>query len=387
MNAPAAHAALAPSSAHIWAGDGSPGAGCAASVGMQVAYPEPDDSEEAREGTAAHFYVTETLYGREPKVGDLADNGEPVTQEMVDCGQAILTDVRDTWRTCADAGGDPQMYVESRVYMPIVHADNWGTPDVQIIDRVRKRLFIWDYKYGHRYVDAAGNLQLIDYGIGALREFPCHDWPNWRVSLNIAQPRNYHRFGPMREWQTDGRALLDTYRPALADAAARAMAPDPPYQTGEYCRDCSARHACPALQQAAAFAIDVSLQAAPPVDLPAHALGLELRQIDDAMARLKARKTGLEEHALGVIRGGTSVPFFTAQHSVGRERWTVPAAEAFALGEMYGVDLRKPAEPVTPNQARNLGVDETVMEAYAERPRGALRLERADDNAAKLAFE
>lgn len=374
-----AHAVLAPSSAHIWAV-------CAASVGMRQQYPEPDDTDAAREGTAAHWYVSELLHGRDVPVGATAPNGVPIDAEMVDCAQGILVDVRDVYHAQVGLGGDPQMSVESRVYMPIVHEQNWGTPDVQIIDRARKKLFVWDYKYGHRFVDAAGNLQLIDYAIGALREFPCADWPHWTVQINIAQPRNYHRFGPIREWQTDGRTLLDTYVPMLYEAAKAAMGDNPGFVTGEHCRDCSARHACPALQQAGAIAMDVSLHGHP-VDLSPHALGLELRQIDDAIARLKARQTGLEEQAIGLIRTGQPVPFFTAQHSVGRERWTVPASEAFALGDMYGVDLRKAPEPITPNQARAKGVDAAVMEAYAERPRGALRLERVDDDAAKLAFE
>lgn len=383
-----AHAKLAPSSAHIWAGDGNPGTGCAASVALRQIYPEPDDTDEAREGTAAHHYVTELLQGRDVPAGAAAPNGVPIDAEMVDCAQGLLVDVRDTYYAQVALGGDPKMYVETRVHMPIVHPDNWGTPDVLIIDRPRKKLFVWDYKYGHRFVDAVGNLQLIDYAIGALQThgIPDADWPHWTVQINIAQPRNYHRFGPIREWQTDGRTLLDVYVPLLRDAANAAMAPDPVYRTGEHCRDCSARHACPALQQAGAIAMDVSLRSAP-VDLPPHALGLELRQIDDAIARLKARQTGLEEQAIGLIRSGTSVPFFTAQHSVGRERWTVPAAEAFALGEMYGVDLRKPPEPITPNQARANGIDAAVIDAYAERPRGALRLERVDDNAAALAFQ
>ncbi len=377
----AEHALLAPSSAHIWAY-------CAASVNLQAQYPEPEDSEEAREGTAAHWYVSELLYGRDVAAGSVAPNGEPITAEMIDCAQGILVDIRDTYATCVSQGGAPLMYVEARQNMDrLVHPENWGTPDVVIIDAPRKKLFVWDYKYGHRYVDAAENLQLIDYAIGALREIPSLDWPHWSVCLNIAQPRNYHRLGPMREWQTTGRALLDEYVPQLHEAAKLATGENPAYQTGDYCRDCSARYACPALQQAAALAMDVAMQAAPPIDLPPHALGLELRQLDDALTRIKARKTGLEEQALGAIRSGQAVPFFSAQHSVGRERWNVPAAEAFALGEMFGVDLKKPPEPITPKQARDLGVDETVMLEYAGKPRGALRLERADDNAAKLAFE
>ena len=66
---------------------------------------------------------------------------------------------------------------------------------------------------------------------------------------------------------------------------------------------------------------------------------------------------------------------------------TVPVPEVLALGEMFGKALAKPTEAITPKQARDLGIDATVIDAYAERPRGALRLEPVDDNAAKLAFE
>jgi hypothetical protein len=355
---------------------------------MQQAYPENDDGDEAREGVAAHWYVSETLYGRQPAVGAHASNGETITQEMVDCGDLFVADVRDTLAAC---GPGVQWYVEQTVKMPVVHPENWGTPDALIVDHANKRLHVFDYKYGHRFVDAGENLQLIDYAIGGLSDHvPAAEWPTWPVSVTIGQPRNYHRYGPLREWRVTGAALLDKWIPFLADAAKRATAPDAPFQTGEYCRDCTARHACPALQAAGALAMDVSLQGTP-VDLPPHAVGLELRQIGDAIKRLEARQTGLQEHALGLIRSGTNVPFFTAQHSVGRERWTLPVEQVFALGDTLGADLRKKPEAITPNQARaaftKAGVDDAVITAYAEQPRGALRLERAEDNAASLAFE
>ncbi len=380
----AEHAPLAPSSAHIW---GSAG-GCPGSVQMQQLYPEAEDTPEAREGTAAHWYATEILQGRDVAAGAIAPNGEPITAEMVDCAQGLLVDVRDT--LAAHPGAI--LRVEQRVYMPIVHEQNWGTPDVVLIDTAQRFIAVWDYKYGHRYVDPAGNLQLVDYAIGVLREVvPCADWPNWRVSLNIAQPRNYHVSGPIREWRTDGGKLLDEYVPQLFEAAKAAMAPDAPTRSNDHCRDCSAVHACETAQRAGALSLDVAGRVTP-VDLPPHAVGLELRLIDDAMRRLKARKTGLEEMALGLIRGGTSVPFFTTEYTTGRENWTVPAAEVIALGEIMGVaGLQKEPEAITPNQARiafkKAGIDGTVIDAYADRPRGALRLARVDDNAAKLAFE
>jgi hypothetical protein len=353
---------------------------------MQQLYPEREESPDARAGVAAHWYVTETLQGRDP--GAVAPNGEPITAEMIDCAQGILIDVRDVMR----AHPGCELWVEQRVYMPIVHADNWGTPDVVVIDRAQRWFAIWDYKYGHRYV-APWSLQLIDYAVGVLQRLaiPCAEWPLWRCSLNIAQPRNYHASGPIREWQTDGGKLLDEYVPQLFEAAKLATGPNPPLRTGEHCRDCTARHACEALQHAGAVAMDVAGQVSP-IDLPPHALGLELRQIDDAIKRLEARQTGLEEMATALIRGGQPVPFCSLEHTTGRERWTVPADEVFALGDLMGVDgLRKPAEAITPQQARDAfkraKVDASVITAYADRPRGALRLVRVADNAAKLAFE
>ena len=56
---------------------------------MEALYPEPE-SEAAREGTAAHWYVTEAVQGRVHPVGALAPNGVPLDAEMVECGAAFV---------------------------------------------------------------------------------------------------------------------------------------------------------------------------------------------------------------------------------------------------------------------------------------------------------
>jgi hypothetical protein len=359
-------------------------------VALQAAYPAPDDTPEAREGTAAHWYLTELLQGRDVAFGALAPNGHPVNAEMVDCAQALLIDIRDTLA----AAHHKALRVEEKVFAPSVHDANYGTPDAYLMDRPQRALHIWDYKYGHRFVDAVRNWQLLDYAIaifdseGFSPDVPHDDplsWHHWRITLTIAQPRNYHPVGPLREWYLSGASLAQDYLPRMRQSAYEAMQPGAAYMTGEHCRDCSGRHVCPALQRAGALAMDVSLQAQP-VELPVHAVGLELRQIDDAIKRLEARRTGLEEHALGLIRGGTLVPFYTTEHASGRETWTVPAAQVFALGDNFGLDLRKAPEPITPAQARKAGLDDGLSRSFATIPKGALRLKRVDDDAAALAF-
>lgn len=380
------HSPLAPSSAHIWAPDN----GCRGSVALQQAYPAIEDSPEAREGIAAHWYVAELLNGRDVPVGALAPNGHPITAEMVDAAQSVLIDIRDTLK----AAHAHDLRVEQRVMAASVHEASFGTPDAYLMDRPQRTLHLWDFKYGHRFVDAVRNWQLLNYAIGIFDmegfspdvpyDHP-QSWHPWRITLTIAQPRNYHSVGPLREWYLSGAGLRDDYLPRLRKSAYEAMAPGAPYTTGEHCRDCSGRHVCPALQRAGALAMDVSLQAQP-VELPPHAVGLELRQIEDALKRLEARRTGLEEHALGLIRGGTGVPFFTAQHASGRETWVTPAAEVFALGDMFGVEMRKPQDALTPAQARKAGIPDELVKGYAHRPMGALKLTRVGDDDAKLAF-
>ena len=363
-----AHARLAPSSAGIW----GPG-GCPASVTMQEAYPQDEESPKSREGTAAHFYATETLAGRLVTVGELAPNGHPINAEMVDCAQDFIRDVRDTVK----AWGNGRLAIEERVYAhKTIHADNDGTPDAYLIEPFRKLLHVWDFKYGHRYVDAFGNWQMTNYAIAALEtnNIPWNDWPQWTVTMTVAQPRNYHPDGTLRYWQIPGLELVKRGG-ELRAAAFDALEPNAPFKTGAQCRDCTARHACPALQRVAMNEVDLTMTGQP-VDLPPAALGLELRIIRDAMKRLGYRAEGLEEHALKLASSGVDVPHWRAEYSKGRERWKDEATveRLVQLGEIYGVDMLKAPVPVTPTQARKAGVDTTIIKTYSETPRGPMTL-------------
>jgi len=52
------------------------------------------------------------------------------------------------------------------------------------------------------------------------------------------------------------------------------------------------------------------------------------------------------------MKRGQHVPHYHVEHGAGREVWNKPAAEVLTLGQLYGVDLGKPVEPITPTQAR-----------------------------------
>jgi len=380
---------LRPSSAPIWAK-------CVGSHVLEALYPEDEDSPKAREGTAAHFYVTEAVQGRVHGVGTLAPNGHPIDAEMIEAGAAFINDVHEALRQLGRLEGDTSvpavatpyaLKVETHLTMhALIHPDCEGTPDAYLLDLAAKRLIVWDYKYGHGYVEPFGNEQMLCYVAGVFEayELEPHEVADLSVSIRIVQPRNYDAAGPVRQWNTTGRVVMAEIA-VLSEMAHAAKAADPPTQTGPQCRYCEARHACPALQSVAMAMVDVAGRSVPRELSPA-AVGLELKMLTDGEARLKARREGLEEVALAMARKGTQVAHWTIGHGKARERWAKPVGEVFALGDMLGVDLRKPAEPITPAQAREKGIDATVTALYAERPSGAAKLVPFTDTTAKKAF-
>jgi len=105
-------------------------------------------------------------------------------------------------------------------------------------------------------------------------------------------------------------------------------------------------------------------------NLAGHSLGLEIKQLRRIQDVIKNRLSGLEEQAMHEIRSGKSNPFLTVEQSYGRKRWKkdVPVDEVLMMGDLMGVDLRKPVELDTPTKVAKKGIDESVISAYSETP-------------------
>lgn len=366
------HAILAPSSAHIRAK-------CAGSRGLSALVPELEESEESREGTAAHWAASELLEGRTIDVGLIAPNGVMITEEMIEGAEMYASDIR---ATDVEFTGHA-VHVEERVSIETIHPECWGTPDAWRFKPYK--LIVWDYKFGHRYVEVFENPQLMEYAAGILEKVGINGISDQRteVEFRIVQPRCYVGGAPIRSWKVTAVDLRGHFNNLRAIEAA-AMDPSSPVTVNEHCRDCSARHICQASQRAAYEAMAVSTSNVP-FNLNNEALGAELRFIDKAIANLQARRTGLEEQALATLKRGQHVPFYAAEYSLGRERWAKPDAEILALAELMGLQLAKP-KLVTPKQAIKAGFDEALVKAYSETPVGALVLKPDDGSKARKVF-
>ena len=364
------HAFLPPSSAHLWRY-------CAGWRRMQECaepYALTEDDAKAREGTAAHWAVSEVLSGRQVDVGMISPNGVVLTDEM--CDGADLMD---------DAVGPERgsLHVEARVAMPYIHRDNWGTPDAwRLHDGV---IDVWDYKFGHRHVPEYENWQLLDYAWGVVSSLYLHEAPeqyNTPVRLTIVQPRDYHASGPVRTWYLTVGELVG-YAAKLKAAADATDAPDAPCTPHANCGDCKARHVCPALQGSALTWVEHATPALPLVLTPA-ALARQLAVLDWATDLIKARRDGLAAQAMDVLRRGESLPGWALKQGQGRERWADLGA-AIAMADMMGIDISKPGA-ITPKQAVKKGLAAETVAAFTETPVGEMKLVRDDGSAARLAF-
>lgn len=349
-----AHALLAPSSAARWMQ-------CGRSPSMEAAFPEEEESEAAREGTAAHWWWSEAMAGK-TRTG-VASNGALITDEMVEHGTTLMERI-------LSVAPQAEVIVEAQIRNPVIHPDNWGTPDAFWYDATTHTLYIWDYKYGHGYVGAYRNWQLINYG-ALISAFLGLDTTSLRFVFTIFQPRNYSADGPFREWWVEGGEILSLIR--QMQSSAKVAGPDSRAVSGPECKNCKARHGCAVLQAVAYSVVEITGYTMPEA-LSERALGKELALLKQAEERLKARITGLEEDAKARLKSGKVLQGWMLEQGFGREVWTVSPDEVFALGDMMGLDLRKKAEAITPAQARKLGLDEDVSKAYSKRPPGEVKL-------------
>jgi hypothetical protein len=373
----AAHATLAPAAAHVGAGQ------CTGSVAMTGRVPPGEPSPAQMEGDAAHWVASQIFAGRPIREDQAAPNGVIVTAEMIEAVEAYVDDVSQV------LGNDShRAHLEERLAAAPGLPDNWGTPDLWHFTPRGSGglLLVWDFKYGHRFVDAFENWQLINYVklILELPEFADMAHRSIDVVMTVVQPRNYHPSGVIRRWD-ETAAGLQPWFDQIDERGEIALSPDATTDVGPACRDCAARHICPALHAAAETAMDVA-GGLVSLELDETALGSELRMLKRSAAVLDARIAGLEEQAMATLRDGKRVPFFYMEQAAGREVWTKPVDEVLVLGELFGKNLAKPVTPVTPNQARKLGIDATVISQYSDRPKGAFKLVPEDTRNARRIF-
>ena len=340
---------------------------CQGSATLEALYPD-EQSDDARDGEAAHWAFAKQLAGDLVCEGEIAPNNVVLTVEMLEAADLGVDYVQR--KTKGAVGG---LMIEQQVFPKRIHPDMRGTLDVGAwinCASARPHLFVADFKFGHRFVDVYENAQLIAYAAAVLDETK-YDDQIVDVTLAIIQPRCYSGGGPVREWTVtaaDLRGHINRLHMAVEDA----LGPDPQCRPNPECGDCRGRRACRPYQLDGFRSMEYSSSAVP-FDLTPDAAGLELKWLKQCAERVEGRITGLEAQIEAQLKDGQRVQWWRLENTVGREVWR-SAAEALAMGETMGVPLARPVEPITPAQARKAGVPAEVVAGFAHRPAGGVKM-------------
>ena len=348
-----------------------------------------EDTEDTLRGNAIHE-VRHLLIdagmrgglGSTLKIGDTASNGTVIDDEMFECGELAANVFLDEYRARVCKGG-VQYGIEQKFKCSYIHPDNFGTPDGWIWCPNDRLLIIDDCKGGHVHVEVYENWQLINYVSGVAERLNLHN-PDVAVWLRLVQPFSYHNDGPVRTWKTTLGALQGRYWPELSAAAYESLSDDRKCTTGHQCHRCQNRHTCQAALQCGMELYETVMVPISSILSP-DALGLQMKIVDRAMEQLTGLKTGYEEQVKATIKGGTAVPGWCMEPTVGREKWKSSIEEVKAMGELFGVNLIKD-ELITPNQARKAGIPNDVLSIYSGRTTG-LKLKPESTNKVSMIFK
>lgn len=360
---------------------------CNAAAQARNRHPALDSepSESKLEGRACHE-ASQQLLERWRKggvldfsgiVGSLSKDGVVITQELFDAAYEYVNDVA---KFCDFNFLAKEVRVEQRVDLGRWIPGWYCIPDAWVYEPSTNTITVWDAKFGHGLVEVFENWQLLigTFGIIQSLDIPEPVRQAVKLDLRVVQPRGFHPDGTIRKWFVTADVVAKHWA-QLWDALPKVTSETPPSKTGLQCKNCSARANCDTLQRVGYEGIDFagSLQTH---TLSGHNLGVDLKLLRRAAKAIEYRLSGLEEQAIYEIGKGDIVPYFSTERGKGRERWKkdVPHAEVIMMGDLLGVNIRKPTELDTPSQVRKKGIDESVIAAYSETPMTALKLVEVD---------
>jgi hypothetical protein len=212
---------------------------CPGSVELSEGLPERP-SPWSIEGTRAHEllegYLNSLITGQTFFEGGL----KGVTPEMRLLGHKAALFI---YRLHLKLKGS-EIKVETRMGLPFIHKDMFGTFDAAVIDHFAT-LHVFDYKYGAGVpVSPIDNLQMITYGMAAAHLFK---WNFSKVRLWIIQPRIKGYDGPVF-WEISIEKLK-SYVLQFRKAVKRVEQHPNLYKEGSYCHWCKAQSVCPLKQK------------------------------------------------------------------------------------------------------------------------------------------
>lgn len=284
---------------------------CPGSVRLSEGIPKTTSSYAA-EGTLAHEMAEKWL--RSGSVSPPPDCGH----EMAENIRVYVEFVREKSR------GNGSPLFEHKFDLSHLHPGLFGTADAVIYNHREKILTVVDLKYGAGVpVEAAGNVQLQYYGLGAILSLKLLVK---EIELTIVQPRCAHEDGSVRTWRFDAVKMLD-FMADLLDAAKATEKDNAPLKSGAHCKFCPATGICPELKHQATELAQMEFS-------PAFSYNPE--KLSEALEKLPLLETfikGVREFAYNEAERGREIPGWKLVEKRATRKWIDEENAIKALAE------------------------------------------------------
>lgn len=379
---------------------------CAGAIALNSRVKTPEkESEASAWGTACH-QLSEKCFKNgtdaDAYIGTVEKTKErriEVDEEVAETTQMYVDYVRHRIKQYVDETGEqPIVHHEQRFSLAGLKGPfpAGGTGDTVIYFPRWHLIEIVDLKGGRGLVEAAGNMQLRSYGLGAV--MANSGYAIDRVMTTIVQPRAAHKSGRIRsetihiaelvEWTADLLAAMKWSKQAcdefdtmpFAAWCAKWLKPG-------NCKFCPSEGSCPALEQRALDAVGVwfddldkpQISNGPANDTP-EALSKTLDLLDMIQDWSNARRALAHQMA----DSGVEIPNYILVPKVGREKWKDDVEDAVhaaaAAAKLKADKYLNPAKLKTPKQVRKaLGkANEELVAGLSVTPAEGTNLVRAD---------
>lgn len=338
----AEHSRIGASSAYRWFE-------CPGSVALSALAPPQEDTEYARQGTAAHwvaeqYFKEDACLLPEALIGETAPNGYEITEDDVASVRVFVDFVNDLRKEDKYI-----LHSETRYDLENIHPGLFGTGDLTLVASSMKRLKVLDYKHGAGIpVEVENNKQMLYYALGAIQHV-CRehkidylDVLGWggtfkEVEVIIVQPRCRHKSGAIRRWTVPAE-VLEAFAKELKAKAEATTKKNAPFKTGNHCRFCPAIGICKEFNNqtmALAKADFAGVSHPSNLNLPAPEVLttdeiVKILNFADLIAEFLKR---VESHAFNLMEHGQKIPGYKLVKKKSNRAWSdeETAKETLAL--------------------------------------------------------
>lgn len=374
---------------------------------MANAHAPDIERPRTRAGTASHWVVSESLVRWQSPSGganlasdwldSTAPNGVVIDDEMTEGAQIFIDNALEIAR---ENNAVHMMLIEHHVEMPHIHKDNDGTLDLAIplLNRddngrvTSGKIYLLDYKFGHRENKAFAHFQLINYLQGLCHKYSIDAEAEQfiEVEFQIVQPFSYQAAHKIDTWVVP----LADLRPYVNQLIAKANEAftSPTFSSGPHCRDCKAIHRCATAQKGHYSLIDYVNDPCVILNMNGADLAVERSILQQGIVTAKARAEAIDEelkHRIG--KGEATDSGLALESKSGDLGWNIPPAQAIALASMFEVDAEKnsvltPTQTIAKASREMKPLLKKAMKNVSSRPARGLKLIEAKDSFTARAF-